>query len=455
MAQNDADFTLLVVLLLNLFILSLAFLLLLVILVSNRRLVVASSKLYYFVLSILMLSKLVGYLVFGIKLLVLIRTSTCDQLQCELIEDFELAYKNSILATDMALIQLGLIILQVYLRLYAGEALGSVPRWVENLLKCAQVSTFGGYLVLLVLYNVEEDHPFANICIGCAIFNLASVLSCLLLHVYLNIRLTGRMTDPETNVKLKGFVKLQFWVFLGRAIEGVCNILLAVNVGNQMLVNFIVNIEKSSSAQLVVVIGYFALFLVTTLVTEGITLGLSVRSNTVRLLTEPPQSRKNSILKASMYTDSGADPRGLMETAHEFQDAEPSMREFELEDSIEAPPNSLGTLKKGIFRGRLSVVREIHCELSKYVIEEVNNDVDKLAQLNLAELLPVRYCIIEGSCLYLVTDFYEANLNDFIKRKPSLKEAVWVAYRLAVCVQGLHQRDMPHGTLKTTNAFLI
>jgi serine/threonine protein kinase len=29
-----------------------------------------------------------------------------------------------------------------------------------------------------------------------------------------------------------------------------------------------------------------------------------------------------------------------------------------------------------------------------------------------------------------------------------------VAHSLAVCVQGLHHRDMPHGTIKTRNAFL-
>jgi hypothetical protein len=44
------------------------------------------------------------------------------------------------------------------------------------------------------------------------------------------------------------------------------------------------------------------------------------------------------------------------------------------------------------------------------VIEEVTNDVERLAQLNLSELLGVRYCIIEESCLYLISDYMDRNL---------------------------------------------
>jgi hypothetical protein len=354
-SADEEDFPLLVVFLLNLFILSLAFFILLVILLSNRRQVALSSKLYYFILGLLMLGKLIGYLVFGIKFLILIESGSCKELQCDLVEDFELAYKNSTLATDMALIQLGLIVLRVYFRLYAGEALGAVPKWMESILSSVQVIMFGAYLVLIVLLNVQENHPFTLLSIGCAACNLFSVLCCLLVQVYLNIRLTGRMTDSDTNIKLKGLIKLQFWVFLGRAAEGVFNILLAINVDNEIIINFIMNIEKSNPDQLVLVIAYFAVFLVTTLLTEGVTLGLSVRSNTIKLLTEEPVSRKGS-LKASIYTDS-ADPAHLLEAPDEPEHLEPTMREFELLESLAAVPNSLGVLKKGRFRGRLSIVR--------------------------------------------------------------------------------------------------
>jgi hypothetical protein len=62
-------------------------------------------------------------------------------------------------------------------------------------------------------------------------------------------------------------------------------------------------------------------------------------------------------------------------------------------------------LKKGRFRGRLSVMREIDCELSKYLIEEVNNDIEDKLLLNLPELLIIRYCILEQTKLFLISDF--------------------------------------------------
>jgi hypothetical protein len=50
-------------------------------------------------------------------------------------------------------------------------------------------------------------------------------------------------------------------------------------------------------------------------------------------------------------------------------------------------------------------MREIDCELSKYLIEEVNNDIEDKLLLNLPELLIIRYCILEQTKLFLISDF--------------------------------------------------
>jgi len=70
--SDQQDFNLVVMLVLNLFILSVCCLVLLLILLFNRKLVAKSSRLYYWMLSFLLVGKLVGYLVFGFKFIVIL-----------------------------------------------------------------------------------------------------------------------------------------------------------------------------------------------------------------------------------------------------------------------------------------------------------------------------------------------------------------------------------------------
>jgi hypothetical protein len=285
-------------LILNLFILSIGFLALLLILLCNRKLVAHSSRLYYWILSGLMLGKLAGYLVFGFKFVFILSDphNQCQRLDCDAVKSFEITYKNAILVTDLCLIELTLIILFKYYKFYCAETLGLAPNWITYIIQTLQVAIFGGFMVLIVIFNIEENHPFANISIGCAVMNLFSVLAYLLVYVYL--KLTGMMTEGGATSKLKHFIRLQLFVFLGRAIEGTFNILMAINLGDKLLVNFILNISESGD-ELVMIIVYFLVYLLTTLLTEGVTLGLSVRQLTIKLLSRV----ESKGLKASMYSD--------------------------------------------------------------------------------------------------------------------------------------------------------
>jgi hypothetical protein len=75
MTADNSDFNLLVILILNLFILSISCLALMLILLCNRKLVARSSRLYYCLLSGLMFGKLAGYLVFGFKFIFVLTCS--------------------------------------------------------------------------------------------------------------------------------------------------------------------------------------------------------------------------------------------------------------------------------------------------------------------------------------------------------------------------------------------
>lgn len=117
LADNE-DLAVFVILLLNLFIFAITNLVLLGILFTNRRSLKHSSKLYYAILMIMMLTKLVAYLIFGFKLIDPIKSNSCQDLKCDLLNDFEIAYKNAVLLTDLAMNQLGLIALRKYLKLF-------------------------------------------------------------------------------------------------------------------------------------------------------------------------------------------------------------------------------------------------------------------------------------------------------------------------------------------------
>jgi serine/threonine protein kinase len=83
----------------------------------------------------------------------------------------------------------------------------------------------------------------------------------------------------------------------------------------------------------------------------------------------------------------------------------------------------------------------------------VSNDVEEKKRLNIPELLNIHYCIIEQTKLYLISDFCELSLADFILQRKSLEECAKMAYKISVAVSEIHRRDMPHGTLKTTNIY--
>lgn len=367
-----------VILVLNLFILSVCLLALLVILFLNRKQVARSSRLYYWMLSSLLVGKLAGYLVFGIKFVMVLSDehSDCHNLDCDMVKSFELAYKNSTLITDLALSELSLLLLARHYTFCCEETLGEVPQWITNTLKMLQVGIFGGFLVLIVIFNIESSTAYGTISIGCAVLNIATVLAYILVQIYLNIKLTGTMTDEVAQARMKKFTRVQAWVFLGRAIEGAFNILMAINIGDKMLVNFIINI-KDNQDELVLVIVYFCVYLLVTLLTEGITLALSVTESFIGLMTTE-KLRNSSWHKNSLYTDGGKDSlNDILNTAdNSAEDVEPTIRQFEFIEDLPSRENSMGVLKKGRFRGRLSVVREINCELSKYLIEEVNNDIE-------------------------------------------------------------------------------
>jgi hypothetical protein len=127
--------------------------------------------------------------------------------------------------------------------------------------------------------------------------NLVSVLAYLLVHIYLNIKLTGTMTEESATTKLKHFNRLQMFVFAGRAIEGAFNILMAIHFGDNLIIN-----TRDSGDELVIIIVYFVVYLITTLLTEGITLALSVRKLTIKLLSKT----ESKGLKASLFTDAGS-----------------------------------------------------------------------------------------------------------------------------------------------------
>jgi len=136
--------------------------------------------------------------------------------------------------------------------------------------------------------------------------------------------------------------------------------LLAINVGDKLLVNFVINI-KDSDDELLLVIVYFCVYLLVTLLTEGITLGLSVTESTINLMSNEKQRNPSWGLKNSIYTDGGSDSlNDAINTAdNSGEELEPSIRQFEVMEELPLRENSLGVLKKGRFRGRLSVVREI------------------------------------------------------------------------------------------------
>lgn len=88
-------------------------------------------------------------------------------------------------------------------------------------------------------------------------------------------------------------------MFLGRAIEGTLNLFVAIDIGDSLIINFIIKIQDSPD-EIVKILAYFAIYLSTTLLTEGVTLALSVRKDNIELLSKEVQTSRNA---SSLITD--------------------------------------------------------------------------------------------------------------------------------------------------------
>lgn len=178
------------------------------------------------------------------------------------------------------------MILRRYFNFYCSETINTIPRWVGYLLTAMQLGSFGGFLVLGVIFNIKGPQSYSeDVTIGCTVINYVAVFAGIIVYIYLNIKLTGTTTDDEAEEKLVRFKKLQFWVFLGRAIEGTLNLLVAIDLGDGLIVNFIIKIQDSPD-EIIKILAYFAVYLSTTLLTEGVTLALSVRKDNIELLSK-------------------------------------------------------------------------------------------------------------------------------------------------------------------------
>lgn len=136
MISEGSDYTPVVGIILNLLILSLFCFVVVILLLRNVVLIVKSSRWYYGLLTVTILAKLLGYVIYGIRFIVLISTCTSEiNIDNPLILEFQFAYKVSILLTDMAMIELFLLACRQYLIFYSQSALLQVtapPTQIRN-----------------------------------------------------------------------------------------------------------------------------------------------------------------------------------------------------------------------------------------------------------------------------------------------------------------------------------
>jgi hypothetical protein len=105
---------------LNLLIMTLFCLVIVILLLRNVVMIIRSSKIYYLLLGLTILAKLLGYVIYGIRFIVLITTTTTViNIDSPLIVEFELAYKVSLMLTDIAMVELFLLTCRHYLMFYS------------------------------------------------------------------------------------------------------------------------------------------------------------------------------------------------------------------------------------------------------------------------------------------------------------------------------------------------
>lgn len=111
-------------------------------------------------------------------------------------KQFEQAYRDAVIITDLALVQMTFMILRQYFNFYCSETINTIPKWVGYLLSAMQIGSFVGFLVLGVIFNIKGPQSYSkDVTIGCTVINYVAVLAGIIVYVYLNIKLTGTTTD--------------------------------------------------------------------------------------------------------------------------------------------------------------------------------------------------------------------------------------------------------------------
>lgn len=122
---------------------------------------------------------------------------------------------------------------------------------------------------------------------------------------------------------------------------------------------------------------------------------------------------------------------------------------------LTAGQNGFGVVKKGRMRGRMVVLRTIETELSKYLLEEIASEIQEMKKLQVEGLIPIKYSILQPKFVSFITEHYDTNLRKIIDGKISLNESIRLMYELNNVINELHRMNLPHGTLKVNNIYVL
>ena len=125
--DDDQDYLSLVTLILVLFIMMICVFGVLIVGFFNIRKILKSSLVFYGLLGLLLVVKLIAYLAFAIKIIIIVANDPDPDQKHRILSGFETSYKNGMFVSDFVIVELFLILMKEFHALQAESLLNQVP----------------------------------------------------------------------------------------------------------------------------------------------------------------------------------------------------------------------------------------------------------------------------------------------------------------------------------------
>lgn len=300
-----------------------------------------------------------------------------------------------------------------------------------------------GFTILIVLCLVNViDQKIIDTFLGC--FDITVSIALLIFAIILQKKFSGMPTKSEKWGKVMKKINAVtiFWI-TGRTLRSILDIISFITQNSQTNKVFHANVSITG-----LIFGLISVFL-----TEVFNIALTIDYSFFSIFVH----EKVEFVKSEQPKD-----RPMRKTAGRMSMVElnPYIEENEIEtiEEIAGRNNGLGKIYKAKHLEKNIAYRKIMISnISTYVAEEINEEVESYKQLCISGLVRVRAIVLNQTTVGFAYRFYNTSLYNALhisKLQMDFQKKLAILGQIAEILSDIHSEDKVHGHLTSHNIFL-